>query len=52
MITMRFEKPINEMASSQAPETTGPVALNRLTNRNNDRKIQEDDQPALFRIET
>ena len=35
---MRFEKPINEMASNQAPETTGAVeALNRLTNRNNDR---------------
>ena len=31
---MRFEKPINEMASNQAPERTGAVALNRLTNPN------------------
>ena len=31
---MRFEKPINEMASHQAPESTGAVALQRLTNRN------------------
>ena len=37
MITMRFEKPINEMASNQAPEITDAVTLARLTNCNNDR---------------
>ena len=34
---MRFEKPINEMTSNQAPETTEAVTLTTLTNRNNDR---------------
>ena len=47
---MRFDKPINEMASNQTSETTGAVALNRLTNRNNDRITQEDDHPPFFSI--
>ena len=37
MITIRFEKPIDEMAPNQAPETTGAVALYRLKNRNKER---------------
>ena len=35
---MRFEKPINEMTSNQAPETTEAVTLTTLTNRNTHQK--------------